>query len=135
MGPKINVRARIERHSRVLQHHLYAGTKKTGKTGIALISAIAVLLFPIYPSFASFVGNNSVTEFYRGDIDESSIIDSYFGENDTVGDGDVFIQSKDSYLYVNASYEEGARDVTTSNEIVEYEVQSGDSVALIAQRF
>jgi hypothetical protein len=84
LGSKINLRARIERHSRVLHHNLYAGTKKTGKTGLSIVSAIAVFLLPIYPTFASFVNNSSATDFYRGDIDETSIISSYFGDDNTV---------------------------------------------------
>lgn len=135
MGSKINLRARIERHSRVLQHNLYAGTRKTGKTGLSLISIIAALLFPIYPSFASFVNGASETDFYRGDIDESTIISSYFWDNNMVGDGDVFIQSKDSYLYVNAALDEDNRDVSATKEVIEYEVQSGDSIAGIAWKF
>jgi hypothetical protein len=41
-------------------------------------------MLPIYPTFASFVNNGSPTDFYRGDIDESTIINSYFGDNETV---------------------------------------------------
>jgi len=102
---KINLKARIERHSRVLQHGLYTGSKKSGKKWISVVSLIAVALLPIYPTFAGFVNQTSATEFYRGDIDESSIISSYFwdDEDETVGDGSIFIQSKDSYLHVNAA--------------------------------
>lgn len=84
MGSKVNLKARIERHSRVLQHNLYAGTKKTGKFGLALVSLVAAFMLPVYPSFSAFISGVSETEFYRGDIDESSIISSYFGENNTV---------------------------------------------------
>lgn len=135
MSPKINLRARIERHSRVLQHNIYATSKKTGKTGLAIVSMIAIFMFPIYPTFANFVNNGSATDFYRGDIDESTIISSYFGDNDTVGDGDVFIQSKDSYLYVNAGLDEESRDVSSSKEIIDYEVKGGESVGSIAEKF
>lgn len=114
---------------------MYAGTKKSWKTGLAVVSTIAVFLLPIYPTFASFVNQTSVTEFYRWDIDESSIISSYFGDNDTVGDWDVFIQSKDSYLYVNAALDGENRDVSATKEVIEYEVKPGESVAAIAERF
>jgi len=102
---------------------------------LVIVSAIAIFLLPIYPTFASFVNQTSVTDFYRGDIDESSIINSYFWDDNTVGDGDVFIQSKDSYLYVNATLNGGNRDVSATKEIIEYEVQAGESVAAIAERF
>jgi len=132
---KINLKARIERHSRVLQHSLYTGTRKSGRKWISVVSLIAVSLLPIYPTFATFVNQTSATEFYRGDIDESSIISSYFGDNDTVGDGNVFIQSKDSYLHVNAALVDNSRDVSGTKEIIEYEVKWGDSVARIADKF
>jgi surface antigen len=137
LGSKINLKARIERHSRVLQHNLYAGTKRSGKAGIGIISLITACMMPIYPSFANFVNGVSETDFYRGDIDESSIISSseYFGDDNTVGDGEVFVQSRDTYLYVNADMDTEGRDVSGSSEIVEYEVQSGDSVAGIAAKF
>jgi hypothetical protein len=114
---------------------LYAGTKKSGKTGLSIISAIAVFLLPIYPTFAGLVNNTSVTDFSRADIDESSIISSYFGDDNMVGDGDVFIQSKDSFLYVNAVLDEDNRDVSGTKEIIEYEVKSGESVGAIANKF
>lgn len=135
MGPRINLKARIERHSRVLQHNLYVRTRQSWKTGLVIVSAIAIFLLPIYPTFASFVNQTSVTDFYRGDIDESSIINSYFWDDNTVGDGDVFIQSKDSFLYVNATLNGDNRDVSATKEIIEYEVQSGESVAAIAEKF
>lgn len=85
MSPKINLRARIERHSRVLQHNLYATGKKTGKSGLAAVSAIAIFMLPIYPSFANFVNNGASNEMYREEIDETSIINSFeLGENDTL---------------------------------------------------
>jgi len=135
LGSKINLKARIERHSRVLQHNFYAGTKKTGKTGVSIVSIIAAIMLPIYPSFASFVNQNSVTDFYRGDIDESTIISSYFWEDSTVWDGDVFIQSKDSYLYVNAALTEDGRDVSGTKEVISYEIKDGESIASIASKF
>jgi len=135
LSPKINLRARIERHSRVLQHNLYATSKKTGKTWIALVSTIAIFMLPIYPTFASFVNNGSPTDFYRGEIDESTIISSYFWDNETVWDGAVFIQSKDSYLYVNAGSDQENRDVSSSKEIISYEVKWGESIGSIAEKF
>ena len=135
MGSNINIKARIERHSRVLQHNIYRRTRKGGKTGLTIVSLVSIFLLPIYPTFASFVNNTSVTEFYRGNIDESTIISSYFWDDSTVGDGDVFIQAKDSYLYVNAALDEDKRDTSTSSEIIEYEVAEGESFASIAEKF
>ncbi len=94
-----------------------------------------MLVFPIYPSFAIFVNGTTQTEFYRGDIDESSIISSYFGDNNTVWDGDVFIQSKDSYLYVNAEMNDEGRDVSGTKEVIDYTIKKGESIASIASKF
>jgi len=135
LSPKINLRARIERHSRVLQHNLYATSKKTWKTWLAVVSMVTIFMLPIYPTFATFVNSGNPSEFYRGDIDESSIINSYFGDNETVWDGAVFIQSKDSYLYVNAGLDEDNRDVSSSKDIIDYEVKWGESVGSIAEKF
>lgn len=114
---------------------MYAGTKKTWKTGLGFVSLIIALMLPIYPSFAWFVNQTTITEFYRGDIDESTIISSFFWEDNTVWDGDVFIQSKWSYLHVNASLDEDSRDVSGTKEIIEYEVKWWDSIAGIASKF
>lgn len=93
-------------------------------------------MLPIYPSFANFVSNGASNELYREEIDESTIISSFeLGENDTLGDGNVFIQSKDSFLYVNAVVDDENRDVSASKEVIEYTVKSGDSFASIAQNF
>lgn len=79
--------------------------------------------------------HTSATDFNRSDIDESTIISSYFWEDGTVGDGEVFIQSKDSYLHINAIMNDNSRDVSGTKEIVSYEVQNGESIASIANKF
>lgn len=118
-----------------MQHSLYTGTRRSGWKGISIVSLIAVAMLPIYPTFSSFVNQTSATEFYRGDIDESSIISSYFWDSKTVWDGNVFIQSKDSYLHVNAALVDNSRDVSGTKEIIEYEVKSWESFAGIADNF
>lgn len=47
----------------------------------------------------------------------------------------MFIQSKDSFLYVNASLDEDNRDVSATKEIIDYEVNDGESIAAIAEKF
>ncbi len=89
---------------------------------------------PIYPVFSSFVNDVSELEFSREYIDEDSIISSYFGTGGAVSDGEVFIQSKDSFLYINAPIE-NERDVTWSSKVLEYTVKEGESFAFIAQKF
>ncbi len=136
LTPKVNIKARIARHSRVLQKKIYNTSWNIGKRNIKLLSLFVVCTLPIYPSFASFIYNTSVTDFDRRDIDQSSIISSlYFWEDETVWDGEVFIQSKDSYLHINAIMTENERDVSGTREIVKYEVKNGESIASIASKF
>lgn len=138
LGPKVNFKARIERHSRILSErktynlHNYVNPKKL--TGYKVLSVLVFFIVPIYPTFAFFVTNVSETDFSREFIDESSILSSYFGTGNTVSDGEIFIQSKDSFLYINAPID-SQRDVSGTSEIVDYEVKPGESFAFIAQKF
>lgn len=137
MGPKINLKARIERHSRVLSEHKQSfSSRQTLKShnGYKVVSLAVLLLMPIYPTFSFFVTDVSESEFSRLDIDEGSILSSYFGTGNTLSDGEIFIQSKDSFLYINAPID-SERDVTGSSEVVEYEVKPWESFAFIAQKF
>jgi len=138
LGSKINLKARIERHSRILLHQGKKSYKKNYKKtflGYNVVWFALVFLIPIYPVFSNFVHDTSIYEFNRDQIDESSIIlSTYFGTGELVGDGELFIQSKDSYLYINAPID-GERDVTGSNEVIEYTVKNGESIAFIAQKF
>lgn len=136
MGSKINIQARIQRHSRILKESLAEWVR--GKTyydyGYNIVLFVVIFLLPIYPVLASFVHNNWVVDFYRWDIDESSIIESYTwtdGENDSNG---LIVESKDSFLSISTLLND-ERDVSGSNEVIEYTVQSWDSISAIALRF
>lgn len=96
---------------------------------------------PIYPVLASFVHNNTAIDFYRGDIDEGSIIESYsWDETESQMDGtvngnsDIIVENKDSYLSINTLLND-QRDVSQENEVIDYTVQPGDSISSIADRF
>ncbi|MDD5770317.1 MAG: LysM peptidoglycan-binding domain-containing protein, partial [Candidatus Gracilibacteria bacterium] len=134
MVSKVNLKARIERHSRILKENLgkiHPFRTLYHKFNYNIVLFFVVFLFPIYPLFSSFLYENSAYDFYRGDIDESSIIDSYDDTNDSQ---DVSIISKDSFLSVN-TFLEGDRDLSGYNEIIDYKVQSGDSFSSIAYKF
>ena len=138
MGSNINLKARIERHSRVLQHNIYRKARKGSKIWLTVVSCISIFLLPIYPTFSSFVNNTSATEFYRWDIDESSIISSYIWDDEeiqTEGEWDVFIQSKDSYLQVSAELDEDKKDTSITDEIIEHKVEDNESFASIAEKY
>lgn len=80
MVAKVNLKARIERHSRILKDNLSSIPPFSSlyhRFNYHFVFFAVVFLFPIYPSFSSFLYDTSVNDFYRGDIDESSIIDAY----------------------------------------------------------
>ncbi|MDD2871662.1 MAG: LysM peptidoglycan-binding domain-containing protein, partial [Candidatus Gracilibacteria bacterium] len=92
------------------------------------------LFMPVYPSLASFMYNTSTYDFYRGDIDESSILESYFGGQEGSDGISPIMESNDSYISVNTILDD-ERDVAGTNEIVNYEVKSGDSFNSISYKF
>lgn len=93
---------------------------------------------PIYPVLASFVHNNTAIDFYRWEIDESSILESYswdsWEQNGDSQNHDIIVENKWSYLSINTLLDD-ERDVSSESEIVEYTVQPWDSISSIAYKF
>lgn len=140
---RVNVKARLNRHLRIVKENIEVDNKekKVNKTKIIQHSNYSIVLFfillimPIYPTLASFLYNTSRYDFYRWDIDESSIIESYYWwENNKANINNPMLESTDSFISVNTILDD-ERDVTWSNEIIEYEVKSGDSFSVIAYKF
>ena len=133
MNHKVNLQARIKRHSRILKDNLWGSLHHSAKKSISsrIIAAVIILAFPIYPAFASFMYTNSQLDFYRWDIDESSILSSY-DEAPIVMDDDTLFEAKDSYLSVWALVED---DLSSSNKMIQYEVKEGDTIELIAKKY
>lgn len=80
MVSKVNLKARIERHSRILKDNLWKVHPFRSlyhKFNYNLVLFFVVFLFPIYPLFSSFMYENTSYDFYRWDVDESSIMESY----------------------------------------------------------
>jgi len=90
-------------------------------------------LVPIYPAFSSFIHNNTAAEFYRGDVDEDSIITSFYKSWDSVWESDFVVESKDSFLSINTTLEWARNSFGT--DIIEYTVKEGESVALVSEKF
>ena len=73
MGSKINVKARIKRHSRILKEDInnlnpMRSFYHRSNYKVVLFSVIAIA--PFYPSFFGMVyGNNTVYDFDRDSID------------------------------------------------------------------
>ena len=136
MVPKVNISARIKRHSRILKDNILNDRSflaKQSGNGYKLVALIIMLIMPFYPAFSSSVYNNTQTDFYRGDVDESSIIWSYFdlGEEDSKT---PILESKDSFLSINTLLNDD-RDLSGTNEIIDYEVKAGESISSIAYKF
>ncbi|MCD5380389.1 LysM peptidoglycan-binding domain-containing protein, partial [Candidatus Gracilibacteria bacterium] len=133
MNHKVNLQARIKRHSRILKDNLGGSLHQSAKKSMTsrVIAAVIILAFPIYPAFASFMYTNTQLDFYRGDIDEGSILSSY-DEAPVMMDADTLFEAKDSYLSVGALVED---DLSSSNKMITYDVKDGDTIELIAKKY
>jgi surface antigen len=141
---RVNVKARIDRHLRIVKDNIWTNKTPTAKKDsyqnyhLHIVLFFIVFIFPLYPTLASFVYNNSSYEFYRWDIDTSSIIESYDLWMDWVWastDENVpMLESADSFLSVNTILND-ERDLTWTNEIINYEVRAWDSFSSIAYEF
>ena len=131
----VNIKARINRHSRIFKENiLNKSSKKLHKWHwYNIVVLIFLFVIPIYPAFAGLVYTNTEYDFYRWDIDESSILDSYSVNNNSE-DKSLILESKDSFLSVN-TLDDNWRDLSWTNEIINYEVQNWDSIWSIANRF
>ncbi|PZM83913.1 hypothetical protein DLH72_03160, partial [Candidatus Gracilibacteria bacterium] len=83
---RVNIKARINRHLRILRQNVGFESKtfRGGKLGYSLTLSLIfiIFIFPIYPSISNIVYTNTETDFYRGDIDETSILSSHEGVPD-----------------------------------------------------
>lgn len=95
---------------------------------------VVIFLMPFYPRFASIAYNNNQYDFLRNEIDESSIIGSFYADYDEFYDDSPILESADSFLSINNILDD-ERDLTWTNEIVDYEIQYWDSISSIAYDF
>ncbi|MDD3302027.1 MAG: LysM peptidoglycan-binding domain-containing protein [Candidatus Gracilibacteria bacterium] len=132
---KINLKAKIERHSRILKDNLLKSTTSSNKYSISykIVLFVIIFVFPFYPALAALVYDNATVDFYRGDIDESSIISSYEWTDDDLNK--PIFESEDGNFLSVSTLSEGNRDLPISNEIVTYEIKYGDSIASIASKY
>ncbi len=122
---KVNIRARLERHAR--------GSHVFQKNGVFRIirrfkafSAIVVLVLPVYPSFASF---GLADETAVGSYDESTIITAY------QEDVPESLFSQDSGFIRPGIVFDDTRDVAGINQLIAYQVTSGENLSVIAEKF
>ncbi len=135
MGEKINIKAKIERHSRILKDTIFRRSVSKNKYTFSykIVLFFVVCIFPFYPVLASFVYDNTIVDFYRWDIDESSILSSYYwdDESDT---SPVFESDDGNFLSINTVLD-WKRDLTWTNEVMTYIIKNWDSIDLIASKF
>lgn len=138
MKDKINIKARINRHLRIARQNVWFWKKIYNKSffsyRVTFVLFIIVFIIPIYPSLSGLVYKNELN-FYRWNIDESSILSSYYlwTENSWNPDLEVF-NKKSSYISVNTILD-NKRDLKWVKEIIKYEVEPWDSLSSIAYDF
>ena len=133
---KVNIKARIERHLRILRNVWFESkTFKQGKLGYSLTICLIfiIFIFPIYPSISSIVYTNTEIDFDRSDVDESSIIESYDLDDPEAENVPIF-ESVDSYISVNTILD-SKRNLSWTSEVLSYEVKAWDSIPSIAEKF
>gem|GEM_PF-1525611 len=138
MGSKVNLKARINRHSRILKDsigNIHPMRAFYNKCTYNIVFIFMVFLVPFYPTLSSAL-SESYTEFYRDEIDESSILSSYDYDDPSV------IFTNDGFIAVNTIIEDDVvpskntpRYLSNNTKITEYTVESGDSFASLAQKF
>jgi len=135
---RVNVKARLNRHLRIVKENIWVWDKKNSLNtsfDYNIVIFFILLVIPVYPTLASFMYNTSRYDFYRGDIDEDSIIESYYWWDDEFDNINTpILESTDSFISVNTILDD-ERDLEWTNEIVDYEVKPGDSFSVIAYRF
>lgn len=139
---KVNIKARIDRHLRIVKNNswfwnsILIDNKSLSNFHIYIVLFFLVFIFPFYPTLASFVYNNSTYDFYRWDIDESSILESYYWwDLEETGDtGWPIFETTDSYISVNTILNDD-RNVEWTNEIISYEIKPWDSFSVLSNNF
>lgn len=133
MNHKINLQARIKRHSRILKDNLGNSLSHSYKKNMSyrVLSLVIFLLFPFYPNLTYLVYShtNSEVEFDRWEIDESTILDSF---NIDKWGNKFLIESEDSYLSIDSIVDDS---VWEWNKIIEYVVADKETIGDIAKKY
>jgi surface antigen len=132
MVSNVNLKARIERHSRIIKNNIWNIHPFRSlylRFNYNIVLFFVIFLFPVYPLFSSYFYDSSYYDYY---IDETTIIDAY-SETEEEGDMWNLLIWEDSFVSVNTLME-SKRDSTWYNEIIDYKVQNGDSFSSIAAK-
>lgn len=127
MSSKINFKAKIDRHSRILKDDIYklkSMKKNYYKFSYRILVLWIAFVLPVYPILW-----NTETNFYRWDIDLDSIIDSYIWI-----DGSGINISWEWYISLDTQFS-WSSDVGKNNTTIKYKVKDWDTLESLAQRF
>lgn len=135
MSSKVNVKARIERHSRVFKNNLWNVHPFRAlyyRFNYNIVIGLVLVLFPLYPIFAWVIEwNPSDYDKYRWDIDESTILDFYQWTDES---GGYNVSSNQYFLSVN-SIKQNPSDISNYSDVIEYSVKYWDTITSIATKF
>lgn len=143
MKSKINVKARLDRHLRIAKENISWTNESIksvdkNKNNYHLHMVLWLLCFiPFYPELSFIVYWNNKTEFDRWNIDKDSILESYYSwDEDWFYDDVPLMESFDSFISINSILSD-ERDLewTVDRDIIDYKVEAGDSISVIADRF
>jgi len=136
LSHKVNVQARIKRHSRIIKDSILAKWTKqiASDYSYKIMLFIIIFIVPIYPTIASLFQKNSVVDFYRWNIDESSIIWSYYWWSNSDTNLPLWESYEDSFLSINTILNDD-RDLSWTNEIIKYIIKNWDNISSIAYKF
>lgn len=145
MVSKVNLKARINRHSRILKNNLWTIHPFRNfyyRWNYNVVLFLVIFLFPVYPLFSAFVSDTTQYSYAREDLDESSIIDSYVESDDKTDENinentssNEAVFENDGFLSINSIIDSEQRDLSNHTQVIDYEVKDGDSFSTIAYKF
>lgn len=131
MNTKVNLKARINRHSKIIKNGLsdvHPLLSIYRHLNYSVVIVVVIFIMPIYPAFSILFSPANQFDFNRDIIDENSIIDSY--------DASYDIETIWSGWYINIqTLLDDSRNTEWVNEIIEYEIQLWDSFSSLADKF
>ncbi len=137
---KVNIKARVDRHSRVIKENLlfrnkiFGLIKKNNNLFNKILFVFLMLFMPVYPMFAGIIHGSQEYNLYRNYIDEDSILASYEEEPIEELSSWEHIESDNEFVMDTGLLDDN-RNYEWTNEIKTYIVKPWDSISVIASKF
>lgn len=129
MNLKINIKARLQRHSRNVTFFKKRKTFFKIIKKFKFISLLIILILPIYPSFGAIWVEK---EYAVWNYDESTILTAYEWDSESKNSN---IFSQDSWFIKPSNAIDSDRDMSWVNYFVYHTIQSWDTISTIAEKF